>query len=117
MTVEGAVDAEVFRSYVEQVLGPPLRPGAIGLRDNLAVPKVTDIASTIRACGARVEDLPPYSPELNPIEKCWAKLKTAFRQVKARTREAREEALTQALQTISAADVRAWFTHCGYPAH
>ena len=85
--------------------------------DNLAVHKVAGIAQAIAARGARGEYLPPYSPDLNPIEKCWAKLKTALRQAKARTREALEEALTHALQTISADDALAWFTHCGYPVH
>ena len=117
MTVEGAVDTEVFRSYVDHVLGPTLRPGDIVLMDNLAVHKVKDIVAAIHARGARVEYLPPYSPDLNPIEKCWAKLKTALRQAKARTREALEEALKQALQTISVADACAWFAHCGYPVH
>jgi transposase len=117
MTVEGAVDAEVFRVYVEQVLGPTLRPGDILLMDNLAVHKVPGIEEAVRARGARVEYLPPYSPDLNPIEKCWAKIKTALRQAKARTREALEGALKQVLHTVSAADARAWFAHCGYPVH
>lgn len=117
MTVAGAVDAEVFRVYVRQVLGPTLRPGDIVLMDNLAVHKVAGIEEAIHARGARVEYLPPYSPDLNPIEKCWAKLKTALRHAKARTREVLEEALKQALQTISVTDARAWFAHCGYPVH
>jgi transposase len=107
----------VFQTYVEQVLGPTLQPGDIVVMDNLAVHKVAGIAQAIAARGARGEYLPPYSPDLNPIEKCWAKLKTALRQAKARTREALEEALTHALQTISADDALAWFTHCGYPVH
>ena len=117
MTVEGAVDAEVFRVYVHQVLSPTLLPGDIVLMDNLAVHKVAGIEEAIRARGARVEYLPPYSPDLNPIEKCWAKIKTALRHAKARTREVLEDALKQALQTISAADARAWFAHSGYPVH
>lgn len=117
MIVEGAVDAEVFRVYIQEVLGPTLRPGDIVLMDNLAVHKVAGIAEALRARGARVEYLPPYSPDLNPIEKCWAKIKTALRHAKARTREVLEKVLKQALQTISAADARAWFAHCGYPVH
>ena len=117
MSVEGAVDTAVSQTYVEQVLAPMLQPGDIVVMDNLAVHKVAGIAPALAARGARVEYLPPYSPDLNPIEKCWAKLKTALRQAKARTREALEEALTQALRTISAADALAWFTHCGYPVH
>jgi transposase len=117
MTVEGAVDAEVFRVYVEQVLGPTLAPGDIVVMDNLAVHKVAGIEEALGARGARVAFLPPYSPDFNPIEKGWAKLKAALRQAKARTREALEVALTQALRTITAADAHAWFTHCGYPVH
>ena len=117
MSVNGAVDSAVFQAYVEHVLGPTLQPGDIVVMDNLAVHKVAGITELITARGARIEYLPPYSPDLNPIEKCWAKLKTALRQAKARTREALEEALTRALQTISAADAHAWFTHCGYPVH
>jgi hypothetical protein len=74
-------------------------------------------AAFLEARGARLEPLPPYSPDLNPIEQCWAKLKTALRQARARTREALEAALKQALQTITPADAQAWFTHCGYPVH
>lgn len=117
MTVDGAVDTELFRSYVEQVLGPTLVAGDIVMLDNLAVHKVDAIAEAIRARGAGLEFLPPYSPDLNPIEKCWAKIKTALRQAKARTRQALEAALKQALSTITPADAQAWFTHCGYPVH
>jgi transposase len=117
MTVEGAVDAEVFRVYVEQVLGPTLHPGDIAVMDNLAVHKVTGIEAAICARGARVEYLPPYSPDLNPIEKCWAKIKTALRHAKARTREALEAALEHALRTITATDALAWFASSGYPVH
>ena len=117
MTVEGAVDAEVFRIYVQQGWGPTLRPGAIVLRDNLAVHKVAGSAEAIRARGARGEYLPPYSPDLTPLEKGWAKRKTALRHAKARTRAALEGALKQALRAISAAEARAWVAHCGYPVH
>jgi transposase len=85
--------------------------------DNLAVHKVAGIAESIRTQGARIGCLPPYSPELNPIEHCWAKLKTALRQAQARTRPALAAALQQALQTITPADAQAWFAHCGYPVH
>lgn len=117
MTVDGAVDAEVFRSYVAQVLGPTLGPGDIVVMDNLTAHKVVGIAETIQTRGARLEFLPPYSPDLNPIEQCWAKIKTALRQAKARTRQALEAAFKQALQTITPADAQAWFAHCGYPVH
>lgn len=117
MTVNGAVDTEVLRLYIDQVLGPTLQPGDIVVMDNLAVHKVAGIAEAIRAWGARLEYLPPYSPDLNPIERCWAKIKAALRQAKARTRDTLEAALKQALQLVTAADAQAWFAHCGYPVH
>lgn len=117
MTIDGAVDAEVFRSYVAQVLGPTLTPGDIVVLDNLAAHKVGGIAETIQSRGARLEFLPPYSPDLNPIEQCWAKIKTALRQAKARTHQALETVLQQALPTITPADARAWFAHCGYSVY
>ena len=117
MTVDGAVDTEVFRSYVAQVLGPTLVAGDIVVLDNLAVHKVGVIAEVIRARGACLEFLPPYSPDLNPLEKCWAKIKTALRQAKARRRQALEAVLQQALSTITPADAQAWFTPCGYTVH
>jgi transposase len=117
MTVEGPVDTGVVRVYVEQVLGPSLVPGDIVVMDNLAVHKVAGIAEAIRARGAHVQYLPPYSPDLNPIEQGWSKLKTALRQRKARTRRTLERALSALLPTISSADARAWFRHCGYSLH
>lgn len=117
MTVNGAVDGEVFRVYVEQVLAPTLEPGDIVVMDNLQAHKVSGIAEAIKGRGARLEYLPPYSPDLNPIEKCWSKMKTALRKAKARSREALEAALKQALLTITETDVLAWFAHCGYAVH
>lgn len=117
MTVNGAVDGEIFRIYIREVLAPTLREGDIVVLDNLGAHRVAGIKEVVEAKGARLEYLPPYSPDYNPIEKCWSKIKTALRKAKARTREALEEALKQALLTISGADARAWFTHCGYPVH
>ena len=117
MTVEGAVDTEVFRAWTEGVLGPTLEPGDIVVLDNLSVHKVAGIAESIARRGARLEPLPPYSPEFNPLEQCWSKLKTALRQARARTRSALDAALKRALKTITPADAQAWFTHCGYTVH
>jgi transposase len=117
MTVEGPVDTSVFRVYVEQVLGPTLVPGDIVVMDNLAVHKVAGIAQAIQARGAHVQYLPPYSPDFNPIEQGWSKLKTALRQRKARTRRTLERALSALLPAISSADAQAWFRHCGYSLH
>ena len=117
MTVNGAVDGEVFLVYVREVLAPTLREGDILVMDNLSAHQVAGVREAIEAKGARLEYLPPYSPDYNPIEKCWSKLKTFLRRVKARTREALEAALKEALLTITEVDARAWFTHCGYPVH
>jgi transposase len=114
MTIDGATDAEVFRAYVEQVLRPTLRPGDIVIMDNLRAHKVAGIREAIEQVGAQLLYLPPYSPDLAPIEACWSKLKTALRTAKARTREALEQAIAQALTTITASDARSWFHHCGY---
>lgn len=104
MTIAGPVDATVFRRYVERVLGPTLVPGDMVRMDNLAAHKVAGIAECIHAHGARVAYLPPSSPDFNPIEQAWSKLKTALRQRKARTRRTVERALTMLLPTISSTD-------------
>jgi transposase len=114
MTIDGATDAEVFRAYVEQVLCPTLRPGDIVIMDNLRAHKAAGIREAIEQAGAQVLYLPPYSPDLSPIEPCWSKLKTALRTAQARTREALERAIAQALATITVADAHSWFHHCGY---
>ena len=112
--VNGAVDGEVFLAYVREVLAPTLSEGDLVVMDNLSAHQVAGVREAIEAKGARLEYLPPYSPDYNPIEKCWSKLKTYLRRVKARTREALEAALKEALLTVTAADARAWFAHCGY---
>ncbi len=117
MTVEGAVDGNVFLAYVKQVLAPTLSAGDVVIMDNLGAHKVKGVAETIEARGARVIYLPPYSPDLNPIEKCWSKIKTYLRAAKARTRGALEEALKQALLLVTEKDARGWFASCGYPVY
>jgi transposase len=114
MSVDGPTDTAVFRAYIEQVLVPTLAPGDVVVMDNLGAHKVKGVREAIEAVGARLLYLPPYSPDLSPIEPCWSKLKTALRAAKARTRETLEEALKSALDTITAADARGWFRHCGY---
>ncbi len=114
MTVEGATDAAVFRAYVDQVLVPSLAPADVVVMDNLSAHKVKGIRAAIEGAGARLLYLPPYSPDWSPIEPCWSKLKTYLRAVKARTRDALDEALKLALDTVTAADARGWFSHCGY---
>jgi transposase len=114
LTVDGATDGNVLRAFVTQVLGPTLEAGEVVVMDNLGAQKVAGIREAMEGCGARVVYLPPYSPDLSPLARCWSKLKTILRRVGARTREALEAAITQALEQITAADALAWFTHCGY---
>lgn len=114
MTIEAATDAEVFEGFVEQVLCPKLKPGDVVVLDNLSAHKVAGIEEKIQTCGAELVYLPPYSPDLNPIEKAWSKFKHYLRSAKARTAEALDQAVTEALATITAANAQAWFAHCGY---
>lgn len=114
MTIEAATDGEVFGAYVEQVLCPKLQSGDVVVMDNLSAHKVRGIRELIAAQGAELLYLPPYSPDLNPIEKAWFKLKQFLRAAKARTAEALEQAITEALKTITAENAAAWFHHCGY---
>jgi transposase len=114
MTVEGATDADVFRIYVKRVLGPTLAPGDIVVLDNLSAHKVRGVQQALARRGARLLYLPPYSPDLSPMELCVSKLKTALRAAKARTREALEGAIRTAMETVTALDAYHWFRHCGY---
>jgi transposase len=114
MTIEAATDAEIFLAYVEQVLCPALQPGDVVVMDNLSSHKVSGVRKLIAAAGAEVLYLPPYSPDLNPIEMAWAKLKQALRTTKARTKEALEQAITEALKLISAENAQAWFRLCDH---
>ena len=114
MTVGGATDTDVFRAYVKQVLGPTLVPGDIVVMDNLRAHKAVGIQQAIARRGARLLYLPPYSPDLSPIEPCWSKLKTALRKAKARSRAVLDTAIAEALSTVHASDAWGWFQHCGY---
>ena len=110
----GSMDSLAFETYVAQVLAPVLGPGDIVILDNLSFHKHAVIRTLIEACGATVEFLPPYSPDLNPIENCWSKAKTLLRAAKARTYDDLVDALAQALRAVSGHDALAWFAHCGY---
>jgi transposase len=117
MTISGAVDGVVFKTYVKEVLCPTLSEGDVVVMDNLSAHKVAGIRELIEDRGAKLVYLPPYSPDMNPIEKCWSKIKTYLRGVKARTREALEEALKAAMELVTKEDVVGWFEFCGYPVH
>lgn len=114
MMIAGAVDGEVFRVWTEQVLCPTLAVGDIVMMDNLQAHKVRGIREAIEGRGARLIYLPPYSPDLSPIEQCWSKIKTALRTAGARTYRALERAIKRALEMITESDALAWFAHCGY---
>jgi transposase len=114
MTVDAATDTAVFVAYVRHVLLPTLRPGQVVVLDNLGAHKAAAARALIEAAGCRLLFLPPYSPDFNPIEPAWSKLKTLLRGAAARTRDALEAALKTFLDHVSAADARGWFRHAGY---
>jgi transposase len=118
MSVAAATSTRVFLAFVEQVLIPALhaRPDAVVVMDNLAAHKAEAVRAALEAAGISYRYLPAYSPDLNPIEPCWSKLKTHLRTVGARSREALDAALGPALATITAQDARGWFRLAGYPA-
>jgi transposase len=114
MTIEGATDTEVFRTYVQQILLPALRPGDIVVMDNLSPHKSEPTLAMLARAGVQVLFLPAYSPDLNPIEKMWSKLKAYLRKAEPRTREALQQAIAEALKTVTAQEARNWFASCGY---
>lgn len=114
MLIEGAVNAQVFEAYLEHILLPSLEPGQIVIMDNLSVHKGVRVRRLIEAQGCQLLFLPAYSPDFSPIEEIFSKLKAFLRRTGARTHEALQEALGQALLTVTAQDTRGWFGHCGY---
>lgn len=114
MLLDGPMDGEAFRAWCEQILAPALRPGDIVIMDNLAAHKVTGVSHAIEACGATLLYLPPYSPDLNPIENAFAKLKAHVRKAAARTIEALETAAAEALLTFQPTECANFFAHAGY---
>ncbi len=112
--MDGAVNGEVFQAFVEQVLVGQLRPGDIVVMDNLSSHKPARIRQLIEAAGATVLFLPPYSPDLNPIEMVFAKLKQLLRSLACRTREALWDVMQSVLEKITASDAANCFRHCGY---
>jgi transposase len=114
MTVEAATDTDIFLAYLERVLCPQLRPGDVVVMDNLSSHKVAGVREQLQQCGADLLYLPPYSPDLNPIEKAWAKLKQLLRATKARSSEALDQAITNSLPSITANNATAWFRLCNY---
>ncbi len=117
MTIEEATDTDIFLAYLDQVLCPQLRPGDVVVMDNLSSHKADGVRHRIEKMGAEVLYLPPYSPDLNPIEKAWAKLKLLLRSAKARTKEALDQAITELLPQITTDNAQAWFRYSGYGVH
>lgn len=114
MRLEGAMDGEAFLAFTEGFLAPELSAGDIVIMDNLASHKVTGVVEAIEAVGASVLYLPPYSPDFNPIEMIWAKVKEYLRLQAARTLEALDSALSRAFERITNTDLLGCFKHCGY---
>jgi len=114
MTVDSGTGIDVFEAFVDQVLGPNLRDGDIVVMDNLSAHKHRPTIRRLEQYGAQVLFTPPYSPELNPIEKTWAKLKDIIRRVETLTRNAFDKAVAAAMKLITGDDIRGWVKHCGY---
>ena len=114
MAIEGATDTEVFRAYVREVLCPTLKEGDMVIMDNLAPHKNEETIDLIEAAGATAQFLPAYSPDLNPIEKMWSKVKALLRSAEARTHEDLIAAIASALERITPQDAINYFASCGY---
>jgi len=112
--VEGPMDGEVFTAYLEHVLCPELRPGDTLILDNLSTHKVPSVSRLLSGCGAQVRYLPPYSPDLNPMEQAIAKLKAHLRQAAARTLAEILGAVAQALDSFSPSHCQAFFRYAQY---
>jgi transposase len=114
MMISGAIDTQVLRCYVEQMLVPELSPGDIVIWDNLHTHNDSEVRRLIEQAGARIEPLPAYSPDLNPKEECISKIKAYLRKVSANTEGKLAAALNRAIELVTPDDVRGWFAHCGY---
>lgn len=112
--IDGGVRGETFLAFLRDVLIPALRPGQVVVMDNLSSHKTKAVRATLAEAGIGVRYLPRYSPEWNPIELCWSKVKTYLRGVASRTRERLREAVAEALGRVGVSEVRSWIRHCGY---
>jgi len=115
-TLVGATDGDAFRAYVREVLAPQLRPGDVVVMDNLSPHKSPAVREAIEAAGATLRYLPPYSPDFNPIENLWSKVKGKLRSLAARSVETLHDAIGVALATVTPRDCVGFFRHCGYAA-
>jgi len=111
---EGALNGEMFRGYVKECLAPTLKEGDVVIMDNLSSHKVEGLEEIVTKKGARIEYLPPYSPDLNPVENMWSKIKSQLRKMKKRCKETLFEAVGESLRAVTSQDAAGWFLHCGY---
>lgn len=116
-TIDASTDSDVFRTFVHEVLVPSLRPGMVVVMDNLSSHKVAGVREAVEAVGCRVVFLPPYSPDLSPIEPAWSKVKGLLRTAEARDVPALVAAIGEALSQVTAADCLGCFAACGYTLH
>lgn len=114
LSLEGGTNGDVFKYFIEQILVPNLWVGACVVMDNASIHKGDEIRELIEGAGTKLVYLSPYSPEFNPIENCWSKVKEFLRSVSARTREALDQAITDALNAVTLDDIRGWFTYRCY---
>ena len=116
VTVDAATDGEIFLGFVVDALVPSLKAGDVVVMDNLQAHKVSGVREAIESAGAKLLYLPPYSPDFSPIEPMWSKVKQALRTLAARTVDVLQQAVSTALQSITAGDCEGFFRHCGYNA-
>lgn len=114
VTIDAATSADVFTAFLEQELAPRLKPGDLVVMDNLAAHKCARCIQAVRNVGADVLFLPPYSPEFNPIEKAWGKIKDILRKLPTLTRGALDTAMVAALNAVTSTDIEGWTKHAGY---
>jgi transposase len=112
--IEGAFDGEAFTAFIEQAVAPQLRPGQTVLMDNVPTHQSARVESAIQSSGATLLNLPAYSPDLDPMESFWSKVKNYLRKAKARTAEALYRAIGSGMKLVTAEDIRGWFSHSGY---
>ncbi len=114
LSLDGGINGDVFKYFIEYILVPNLWIGACVVMDNLSAHGVDGIRELIEAAGAKLVYLSPYSPDFNPIENCWSKVKEFLRSIAARSREALDEAITDALNAVTLKDIKGWFTYRCY---
>ena len=114
ISMKGATDAELFETYVEDFLAPTLQSGQVIVLDGLGAHRTARVRELIESRGCDLLFLPSYSPDFNPIEEAFSKIKNIVRKLGVRTREALDEAISEAMSAVTLEDVTGWFTHAGY---